>query len=251
TRYDLELEGDLSILHESSSSTRIEDFPPIDVGDNNVEDKQDGGISSSRSSCSKTIFLETLDLDFGSRNPRPLEERVRARKSHSDQDGHGHIYVYTHVNDDEDWMYYKIGETSQSVRKRLQQWHGAQKVKSWECKRRKLAECLIHAYFEHCRMYRFLVNEKYVSVWWTLGKFVADAHYCLCQPVTISELKNQKFPRHTEWFQGPFDRLRDPQRDSKKVEYFDDIVSYIVRWVNAQYVHEEWDLKYDRIINGI
>lgn len=84
--------------------------------------------------------------------------------------GDGSIYVYRLETDRNDDMF-KIGFTTTTVEKRLQDWPGSQLVDSWETPYPHYVETLIHLFLQHWRCYRFVFRDwdarkRFVSVWY-------------------------------------------------------------------------------------
>jgi hypothetical protein len=121
----------------------------------------------------------------------------------------GSIYVYCLEADDHSNLY-KIGMTSDSVDKRLQQWARKHKTEL-----RRVAEYVVsqdvawvervvHLYLDYCRVYRYpLANGTGLhSVWAATGEPLdADAAK---PPSPRSMLATEKM---IEWFQLPFDEI--------------------------------------------
>jgi hypothetical protein len=148
----------------------------------------------------------------GLRNDEKLVKQilVRLKRGPSDQDGPGFIYMYKEHGKKNG--YRKIGRTQRLPSRRLEEWPGSELVKSWGCKRNRLAEVLIHWLLDEVRIYRYVMAvdtktglETLLSIWKRNREFLKDPTYqdrvkrklslALKDPATGKPRK-----RHTEWF---------------------------------------------------
>jgi hypothetical protein len=124
------------------------------------------------------LFIDALDAT--TRNPAYVcnDIATRLREGPSELDKPGHIYMYC-IRNDVSAMYRKIGRTERLPERRVAEWPNSKLCRSWECKRNRMAEYLIHKYLDYARMERLKMpqNNEYLSVWRARKEFVADATY--------------------------------------------------------------------------
>lgn len=123
--------------------------------------------------------------------------KTQIKNGASENDQKGHIYAYYLENDVKN--YWKIGRTTQTVRKRLSQWGKDAKLKkSWSVKHNKYAERLIHLLFDGKRMYRYKHKGGFNSIMKKDGTVVNDDQY-------DKECKNDQLTKQIEWFHVEWD----------------------------------------------
>lgn len=203
------------------------------------------------------IEIPHLDAMF-QKNMVKTSEKIRERlfKGPSPKDGPGHIYMY-HIKRDAHKDYRKVGMTIDLPSRRVAKgWPGGTILKSWPCKRHKMAEKLIHLYLQYARVERWAVaigtddRRIYLSFWWNDNQiqpdtkeripteFVADRHfiefagkiYAQGEDNIVTMAKKMRLKKekpHVEWFK----------------EDEDVIVNCIVKVIgaiNSAYKDEDW-----------
>lgn len=165
---------------------------------------------------------------------------LRLERGPSKSDKAGYIYMYKLKNGDSSSLYRKVGRTERLPEIRMKEWPSGVLVKSWACKRNRMAEYLIHKYLDYCRIERLAMeidtkgNKSYMSIWWSSGEFVADGNYSKYidmlgkheekQVDVAYELAKKK---DIEWF-------KEQERIIK------DVVRIVVSDINSHYSHEPW-----------
>ena len=143
--------------------------------------------------------LYIANIDPGATNLRSVVVDIDERlvRGPSDRDKSGYIYMY-YIKGDASPMYRKVGRTERLPERRMEEWTGGTLLKSWQCKRNRMAEYLIHKYLDYVRVDRLLIKDKYVSVWQRSKQFVADKNYIGGDDVDGAYKKAKK--KDIEWF---------------------------------------------------
>lgn len=137
--------------------------------------------------------------------PRKCETSIK--NGPTKKDTPGHIYVYSLLRDErESHSYWKIGRTTQTVEKRLKQWHGSILKASYKVKYNKLAEKLIHQVLADVRIYRYEyikgrdgTARRYHSVWKSSGEPLMDTQN-RAKDIKDGNFKLAALDKHVEWF---------------------------------------------------
>ena len=176
-------------------------------------------------------------LDAGSANPIPIVRKIDSKLAlgPSKEDKHGYIYLHfvetdltkswDSLNKRYNYSYFKIGRTERTPERRCKEWPGSQLIASWECKRNRMAEYLIHKYLNYCRVKRWVMKKdnlnrptEYLSAWWDKkDEFVADLVYAKYasrfsteKQVVEEVIKNKKGSiTKMEWFKEDKEILLD------------------------------------------
>lgn len=166
------------------------------------------GITNKDERCKKKVS----DDDYchhhkdQKRNPiqpgLPKKVQTLIKKGPSKSDSEGHIYVY-YLKEDQSEVksYWKIGRTTQSVKKRLSQWEGAILQESFKVNYNKMAERMIHLLLDKSRIYRYKHKGGHHSVYKKDGSTLYDSQ-------TDTSLKLEARKKHVEWFVGDWSSIR-------------------------------------------
>jgi len=105
-----------------------------------------------------------------------IESKIKSGPRKTDHEGY--IYIY-YLKSDKRVRYYKIGQTSKTVAKRLKEWEREspsppQLVGSFKVTNVKFCERLIHLYLDYARVYRYkLPKNRFCTVWKDTGECVS------------------------------------------------------------------------------
>jgi hypothetical protein len=177
--------------------------------------------------------MSTLQLTLSAADPAPglhnddkLVKQILARlkRGPSTADKPGFIYMYKERAKKND--YRKIGRTERLPARRLEEWPGSELVKSWGCKRNRLAEVLIHWLLDGVRVYRYVMAvdketkaETLVSAWKRTRKLIG-------REGSISKEMSSR-PKHMEWFMASEQTLLK-------------VIQTVVTDINVHWTAEAW-----------
>jgi hypothetical protein len=193
---------------------RQKKVPPLTVPRATKQsDESSSGSGGGRNSNRSRSLVLTLDLKepcgkgaWTNHKAAVADIQARLRRGPSAKDGHGFIYMYEYENDASP-RYRKIGRSERLPAKRCAEWPGSKLIKSWRCRRNRLAEVLIHWLLDAVRVYRYVVgiNEDFgFEVLVTREKrskqWVKDANYHLSPGADPKKNTVAGKTRHQEWF---------------------------------------------------
>lgn len=188
------------------------------------------------------VPLRITKLDPGAANPESVVKEIetRLKEGPSESDKHGYLYMYFIKDGDASMMYRKVGRTERLPEKRMEEWPSGTLIKSWACKRNRMAEYLVHKYLDYARVERLAMDidsagkKTYLSVWWSNGEFVADKNYIKYYPLLGEDESKQLDVAHQKAKKRDIEWFKEDQQTIME------IIRIVVGAINQHYRHEPW-----------